>query len=69
MKQQTHDNLNVWRTRKKSEPQMGFESTTLRDLVGRSKELESACKEYLISFQKHYRSKSSLTSRRLAKEN
>ena len=36
MKQQTHDKLNVWRTRKKSEPQMGFEPTTLRDLVGRS---------------------------------
>ena len=34
MKQQTHDKLNVWRTRKKSEPQMGFEPTTLRDLVG-----------------------------------
>ena len=33
MKQQTHDKLNVWRTRKKSEPQMGFEPTTLRDLV------------------------------------
>ena len=28
------DKLNVWRTRKKSEPQMGFEPTTLRDLVG-----------------------------------
>ena len=26
--------LNVWRTRKTSEPQMGFEPTTLRDLVG-----------------------------------
>ena len=25
--------LNVWRTRKKSEPQMGFEPTTLRDTV------------------------------------
>ena len=36
MKQQTHDKLNVWRTRKKSEPQMGFEPTTLRDLVGYS---------------------------------
>ena len=34
MKQQMHDKLNVWRTRKKSEPQMGFEPTTLRDLVG-----------------------------------
>ena len=34
MKQQTHGKLNVWRTRKKSEPQMGFEPTTLRDLVG-----------------------------------
>ena len=34
MKQQTHEKLNVWRTRKKSEPQMGFEPTTLRDLVG-----------------------------------
>ena len=34
MKQQTHDKLNVWTTRKKSEPQMGFEPTTLRDLVG-----------------------------------
>ena len=34
MKQQTHDKLNAWRTRKKSEPQMGFEPTTLRDLVG-----------------------------------
>ena len=31
MKQQTHDKLNVWRTRKKSEPQMGFEPTTLRE--------------------------------------
>ena len=31
MKQQTHDKLNIWRTRKKSEPQMGFEPTTLRD--------------------------------------
>ena len=29
-----HDKLNVWRTRKKSEPQMRFEPTTLRDLVG-----------------------------------
>ena len=29
-----YDKLNVWRTRKKSEPQMGFEPTTLRDLVG-----------------------------------
>ena len=28
------DKLNVWRTRKKSEPQMGFEPMTLRDLVG-----------------------------------
>ena len=28
------DKLNAWRTRKKSEPQMGFEPTTLRDLVG-----------------------------------
>ena len=34
MKQQIHDKLNVWRTRKNSEPQMGFEPTTLRDLVG-----------------------------------
>ena len=34
MKQQTHDKLNVWRTRKKSEPHMGFEPTTLCDLVG-----------------------------------
>ena len=34
MKQQTHYKLNIWRTRKKSEPQMGFEPTTLRDLVG-----------------------------------
>ena len=34
MKQQTRDTLNVWRTRKKSEPPMGFEPTTLRDLVG-----------------------------------
>ena len=34
MKQQTHDKLNVWRTRKKSESQMGFEPMTLRDLVG-----------------------------------
>ena len=34
MKQQTHDKLNVWRTWKKCEPQMGFEPTTLRDLVG-----------------------------------
>ena len=34
MKQQSHDKLNVWRTRKKSEPQMGFEPTTRRDLVG-----------------------------------
>ena len=34
MKQQTHDKLNVWRTRKKPEPQMGFEPMTLRDLVG-----------------------------------
>ena len=33
MKQQTHDKLNVWRTRKKSEPKMGFEPTTLRDLT------------------------------------
>ena len=33
MKQQTHDKLNLWRTRKRSEPQMGFEPTTLRDLV------------------------------------
>ena len=30
MKQQTHDKLNVWRTRKKSEPQMGFAPTILR---------------------------------------
>ena len=30
MKQQTHDKLNVWRTRKKSVPQMGFEPMTLR---------------------------------------
>ena len=29
-----HDKLNVWRTRKKSEPQIGFETTILRDLVG-----------------------------------
>ena len=29
-----NDKLNVWRTRKKSEPQMGFEPTTLLDLVG-----------------------------------
>ena len=36
MKQQTHDKLNVWRTRKKSEPQMGFEPTTPRDLVSSS---------------------------------
>ena len=36
MKEQIHDKLNVWRTRKKSEPQMGFEPTTLLDLVGRS---------------------------------
>ena len=28
------DKLNVLRTRKKSEPHMGFEPTTLRDLVG-----------------------------------
>ena len=35
MKQQLHDKLNVRRTRKKSEPQMGFEPTTLHDdLVG-----------------------------------
>ena len=34
MKQQTHDKLNVWRSRKKSEPQMGFESMTLREPVG-----------------------------------
>ena len=34
MKQQTHDKLNVWRTRKKSEPQMGFEPMTLHDLDG-----------------------------------
>ena len=34
MKQQIHDKLNVWRTRKKSDPQMGFEPTILRDLVG-----------------------------------
>ena len=34
IKQQTHDKLNFWRTRKKSEPQMGLEPTTLRDLVG-----------------------------------
>ena len=27
MKQQTHDKLNVWRTRKKSEPQMGYDFT------------------------------------------
>ena len=37
MKQQIHDKLNVWRTRKKPEPQMGFEPTTLCDLVGCSK--------------------------------
>ena len=36
MKQQLHDKLNIRRTRKKSEPQMGFEPTTLRDLVGSS---------------------------------
>ena len=29
MKQQTHDKLNVWRTRKKSEPQMGYEPTMI----------------------------------------
>ena len=34
LKQRTHDKLNVWRTRKKYELQMGFEPTTLRDLVG-----------------------------------
>ena len=34
MKQQLHDKLNVRRTRKKSEPQIGFEPTILRDLVG-----------------------------------
>ena len=34
MKQQTHDKLNVGWTRKKSEPQMGLEPTTLHDLVG-----------------------------------
>ena len=34
MKQQIHDKLNVWRTRKKSQPQMRFEPKTLRDLVG-----------------------------------
>ena len=28
MKQQTHDKLNIWRTRKKSQPQMGFEPAT-----------------------------------------
>ena len=33
MKQQTHDKFNVWRTRKKSEPQMGYEPTTLRDPI------------------------------------
>ena len=33
MKQQQHD-INLRRTRKKSESQMGFEPTTLRDLVG-----------------------------------
>ena len=33
IKQQTRDKLNVWRIRKKSEPQMGFEPTTLRHLV------------------------------------
>ena len=27
-----HDKLNVWRTRKKSEPQMGFEATTIDEL-------------------------------------
>ena len=32
MKQQQHD-INLRRTRKKSESQMGFEPTTLRDLV------------------------------------
>ena len=35
MKQQTHDKLNVWRTRKKFEPQMGYEPTTLRDLASK----------------------------------
>ena len=33
MKQQAHDKLKVWRTRKNSEPQMGCEPMTLRDLV------------------------------------
>ena len=34
MKQQAHNKLNDSRTRKNSEPQMGFEPKTLRDLVG-----------------------------------
>ena len=38
----------------------------LNDCVNK---LEFACHEYLISFQKHYRSKSSRTSRLLAEEN
>ena len=34
--QQLHNKLNIRRTRKKSEPQIGFEPTTLHDLVGSS---------------------------------
>ena len=51
MKQQQHD-INLRRTRKKkSESQMGFESTTLRDLVGCSNHLSYWLCSRVMRFQ------------------
>ena len=54
---QTHDKLHVWRTRKKSEPLMGFELTTLGDLLcidKQCKEVSSAVMALTVMFNKAY---------------
>ena len=44
-----HDKLHVWRTREKSEPQMGFEPTTLTVLYGEKKKKYQGIKHHRIT--------------------